>query len=118
MQNSLLIKGFRAEENLAAHQIVALNNDGHAVPATDKSALAIGVTAELSTNAHGIADVILQGIAEVNLSGNVTVGTSLSATSNGMATSASAPCRVIGLALKSGVSGDRIPMLLAQSQLR
>ena len=117
MQNSLLIKGFRAAEDLAAHQIVALNDSGHALSATSKSALAIGVTAELSTSTDGIADVIVQGIAEVNLSSIVTAGTALTAADNGTAATASAPCRVIGIALKSGLSGDRIPMLLAQSQL-
>lgn len=117
MQNSILIKGFRAEENLSAHQIVALNSSGHAVPATSKSALTIGVTAELSTNAHGTADVILAGIAEVTLGGNVVIGAALTAASNGTAVVASAPCRMIGLALKAGVTGDRIPVLLAQSQM-
>lgn len=117
MQNSLLIKGFRAEENLSAHQIVALNSDGHALPATSKSAFAIGVTAELSTSAGAIADVLLHGIAEVTLDSNVAVGAALTAASNGTATTATAPCRVIGLAMKAGVTGDRIPVLLAPSQL-
>ena len=117
MQNSILIKGFRAEEDLAAHQIVTLNSSGHAIPATSKTATAIGVTAELSTHAQTVADVILQGIAEVNLSSTVAVGAALTAASNGTATAASAPCRVIGIALKAGVTGDRIPVLLAQSQI-
>ena len=122
--NPLLIKSFAAGAATSPFRIVKFGaDDRHVIQATAATDGLLGVTNELPANAaEQLADVILQGIAEVELGGTVALTDKVTADSVGRGVAA-APAtgvnnRVIGLPLIAGVSGDIIPVLLAQSVLQ
>jgi len=85
------------------------------------------VTNEMGITANDIAkgslvDVVLGEIAQVKLGGTVTQGQRLTSNATGNAIAAApaagANASIIGIAFKSGVTGDVIPVLVEQSVMQ
>lgn len=119
MLNPVTIKNFVAGAAIAAYRIVKFDSDDNTViqsaAATDA---VLGVATSLPAASGERVDVILNGIAEVEYGGNVTRGALLTADSDGKAVAAAPSAgvnnRIIGIAYKSGVSGDIGSVLLTQ----
>lgn len=145
MNNPGLIKNFTASGAVAAHRIVKLDANGCAVQASSASDAIVGVTENLGAADGERVDIVLSGIVEVDAGGSITVGDKLTADSNGKAVTASAAAaslsggtwptiddgalaggawptaaitagsRVIGVALESASSGERVSVLIDRS---
>lgn len=84
--------------------------------------LMVGVFLHTTSAANEIVAVQLGGIATVKIGGNVTRGNLITSDSSGLGVAAAPAAgvnnRVIGIALKSGVNGDEIPVLLSPGQIQ
>lgn len=117
MSNPLLVKQYFAEAAIAANRIVKFGTTDDVViqgaAATDSL---IGVVEGVAPAIGERCDVVLAGIAEVVLGGNVTRGglVTSNATGQGVAAAPAAGTNngVIGRALMTGVSGDIIKVLV------
>lgn len=112
MRNELFTKTFNAEASIAPYRITAFGAaDIGAVQATGNSDAVLGVANMLGADAAGDrTDIVMEGIAEVELGGTVTRGDWLTSDADGKAV-VSAPAagnnqQVIGRAMVSGVAGD------------
>ncbi len=112
MKKSVLVSAFVAGERVEKYRFVRLNH-AKAIHASDSTPI-LGVS-EGSCAEGGVLDVMLAGISEVKLASTVQENEKLSSTSAGLAIAHSETARVGGIALASGVAGDIIPVLLAQS---
>lgn len=123
MLNPVTIKSFVAGGTITKHRIVKFGSDDDTVVQAAAATDAIlGVSTSLDAASAERVDVILNGIAEVEYGGNVTRGDYLTADSNGKAVAA-APAqgvnnRVLGIAYRSGVSGDIGAVLITQSVMQ
>jgi hypothetical protein len=125
MANNLLTKSYNAGGAINANSIVKAGaNDYDVLQAAGATATEklLGVTTEIAATSGERVDVILGGIADVKLGGTVARGDPVTADASGNGVAA-APAtgtnnRIVGIALISGVSGDIIPVLLAQSMLQ
>lgn len=137
--NPILAKNYKAEAALTAYRIVKPGTaDGQVLLAAAATDFLVGVTNEISAAINERADVIVAGIAEVELGGTVARGDPITAdaaakgvtatrhthTENtagtytqNATTAAGSGQRRIGFALISGVAGDIIPVLLAPGYL-
>lgn len=133
--NPVLQKNFIAEAAIAAYRILKLGAaDGQVLQAAAATDAMIGVANEVGAAINERQDVIVAGIADVELGGVVARGDGVTAdaTGKGVAatrhthtentaaaytqnatTAAASGQRKIGIALASGVAGDIIPVLLA-----
>ncbi len=126
--NHTLIKAFKGSGAIAANVIVKFGAADDVVsPAAASTDLLIGVANSLGLSAAdqtagATVDVVLGGIAEVKLGGTVTRGNYITSDASGQgvaaAPAAGVNASVIGMALKSGVSGDIIPVALSQSRIQ
>lgn len=122
--NPILIKNYTAEATVQAYRIVKFGAADFEVlhaTAADSDGL-IGVTNELGAPAQGRVDVIRGGLAEVELGGVVEAGDPITSDTGGLgvvpAPAAGANVRIIGFAEIAGVTGDRIPVLVAPGQIQ
>ncbi|HOW46625.1 MAG TPA: DUF2190 domain-containing protein [Rubrivivax sp.] len=118
MSNQTLTKNLIAEAGIASYRIVKFGStDDYVVQGAAVSDLLIGVVETVAPSAGERCDVVMAGIAEVSIGGNVTRGALLTSNGSGQgvaaAPAAGANNSVIGRALMSGQSGDVIPVLLA-----
>lgn len=141
MNNPGLIKNFTASGAIAPCRIVKIGADcvAQASAATDAM---VGVSERLGAADGERIDIVLSGIAEVDAGGSITVGDRLTADSDGKAVTASAATasladgawptiddgaltggtwptatitagsRIIGIALESASSGERVSVLI------
>ena len=128
--NRDIVKAFKASGAILPYKIVkfAGTDDFTVATAAAVSDLIIGVSNELGiaaadATAGSTLDCILVGIAELSLgTGGATRGQPLTsdASGNGVtaAPSAGVNNRLIGYALKSGASGDVIPVLLSSGYIQ
>jgi hypothetical protein len=110
----LLTKAFDAGAAIGAYRIVKFGADDDTVilGAAGTDAL-IGITGQVGAAAAGDrVDVDMAGIGEVAAGDGITRGNQLTSDADGAAVVADAGDTVIGVALKSAVSGDIIPILL------
>jgi hypothetical protein len=109
----LLTKAFDAGAAIGAYRIVKFGADDDTVilGAVGTDAL-IGITGQVGAAAGDRVDVDMAGIGEVAAGDSITRGNQLTTDADGAAVVASAGDTVIGVALKSAVSGDVIPVLL------
>ena len=123
MANNGLTKSYNAGGAIVANSIVKAGaNDWdvlQAAAATDKS---VGITTEIAAASAERVDVVQEGIADLKLGGTVARGDLLTSDASGYGVTA-APAggsnnRIIGVAMISGVSGDIIPVQIAQSMLQ
>ncbi len=118
-KTSVLEKAVIAEEALEANSIVKFGTDDNkvkkAVSATADAL--IGVT-ESKAEAGKMVNVMLVGVAEVKLHLAADRGDLITSHDNGRGKpTTTAKNWVVGIATASGVAGDVIPVLLAQSAL-
>jgi hypothetical protein len=118
------IRAFEAGAVIAGRRIVAFSDvavSSKIAQAAIATAPAIGVSEAMGAPAGGMCDVIMAGMAHVELGAVVTAGQPLMADANGRAIPAIAAAtttrRVIGFALQPGVSGDIIDVWLAPGLL-
>ena len=123
MSNQTLTKNYTAEGAITANSIVKFGTTDDVVvlaaAATDAS---IGVVEGVAPSAGERCDVVMSGIAEIKLAGSVTRGGPITANASGLGVAAAPGAgsnnRIVGFTLASGVSGDIVPVLLAQGSLQ
>lgn len=123
MSNQLMTKQFVAEAAINANRIVKFGTtDDFMVQGAAATDALMGVVEGVAPALGERCDVVLVGIAEVKLGGTVARGGPVTsdATGQGVAAAPAAGSnnRVIGYALASGVSGDIVPVQLAQHSLQ
>jgi hypothetical protein len=128
MHSQSYVRAYKGSAAITAYTIVKFGAaDDTVSPAAAATDLLIGVANELGLSASDQAqgatlDVIQAGPAEVVLGGTVTRGQKLTANSSAQAVAAAPAAgsnvQVIGIAMKSGVSGDIIPVLVAPSVMQ
>lgn len=109
MRNEMLIKTMNAEAAVEPNRIVMHGTaDTDAVQATAATSKSFGVSNQYGAAAAGDdLDVVVSGIAEVELGGTVAAGDLLTANADGKAiTTTTAGNRIVGVAMTSGVAGD------------
>jgi hypothetical protein len=126
--NSMLKKPFKASAAILPYTLVMFGSaDDTVSQATSASSLVIGATAEIGittaeVTAGSYVDVVLCGIAEIKAGANVTRGQKLISNGSGQVITAAASAGVnvqtIGIAMKSGVTGEIIPVLLSQGVMQ
>lgn len=121
--NQLLTKNFKAEAAITKYRIVKLGaGDEQVLQGAAATDALIGVSHTITAAIDERIDVVVAGIADVELGGTVTRGgfVSSDATGRGVAPAPAAGVNnaVIGRALASGVIGDIIPVLVSPSQIQ
>jgi hypothetical protein len=116
----LLFQSFNAEAAINPRRIVKMGAaDGQVLQAAAATDSPIGVADFLGQSTVGArVDVVLAGVAEVELGGTVTRGNPITSDASGRGVAA-APAAgtnngIIGRALQSGVSGDVILVVINQ----
>lgn len=117
-ETSGIEKTLIAGEAITKYQLVALGDDDDSVKlAVDPTKPLIGVSMNDAPKG-GKVNVMLTGVAEVELGGAVTRGDLLTADGTNSVsqavTTSTAKNYVVGIAVRSGVDGDIIPVLLSQ----
>lgn len=117
MNTPTLIKSFVPGAAINPYRIVKHDTaDNTVIQAAAAADLSLGVTGyQGAASTDDTVDVILEGVAEVELGGTVTRGQQLTAGAAGVAVTAAAGNRAIGIAMASGVAGDVVGVLLKQS---
>lgn len=115
--NILLAKNFLAEAAILANRIVKFGAaDGGVLQAAAVGDKLIGVTDNIGPASGERCDIIVAGIADIKAGGAITRGDLITTDATGQAVTAAPGAgtnnRVIGIAQKSGVSGDVIEVLL------
>jgi len=127
-KNQALIKSFLGSAAMLPYTVVKFGADDNTVsPATAVGDLLIGVINEIGHTAADVTNgslcsITVSGIAELKLGGTVTRGQRLTINASGQGVNAAPAAgsnnQIIGLALKSGVAGDIIPVLLSPSVMQ
>lgn len=124
MNDPLKTKSFKIGATVAPYRIVKFDSDDDTIiQAAAAGDFSIGVANNLGAlSTEDRCDVHTHGIAEVEYGGNVTRGDELTADGDGKAVAAApgggSNVRLIGMAMKSGVSGDIGSVLIAQSVMQ
>lgn len=115
MQNTTLVKSFKAESAVEGNRIVTFGTaDNTVVKGSGVSDALFGVTHNLDAAAGDMADVIVGGIADVKAGGAITKGAYVTTDANGQAIAVSAGTdRTIGMAVTGAVAGDLVPVLIS-----
>lgn len=124
-KNPGLIKSFLGSAAIGANLIVKFGADditvSTAAAATD---LLLGISNEIGLTALDVTngnqvDVSISGIEQLKIGGTVARGQKITANASGQgiaaAPAAGANVQVIGIAMRSGVANDIIPVLITQS---
>lgn len=117
--NENLIKAYNAGAQISPYTIVKFSaNEDEVIPGAAATDLLLGVSVATITVPSGQrVDVIHEGIAQVVLGGAVTRGNEITSNATGQgvaaAPGAGANNRIIGIALKSGVANDVIPVIIS-----
>lgn len=112
MNNPQLTKSFYAQTALTKFRIVVFGSTGddYVVPAAGVSDKLVGVTTDVDTAINARADVIADGLCDVEYGGTVTRGDKLTSDASGRAVTAAPGAgvnnHIIGIAWVSGVIGD------------
>lgn len=126
--NRGLTKSFLGAVAIAANTIVKFGAaDDTVTPAAASTDLLMGISNEMGLSAADISsgssvDIVLEGITELKIGGNVTRGQKLTSDASGQgvvaAPAAGANAHIIAIAMRSGVAGDIIPVLVEQSVMQ
>lgn len=117
--NENLIKAYNAGAQIAPYLIVKFTaNEDEVTPAAAATDLLLGVSAPtITVPITQRVDVVHEGIAQVKLGGVVVRGNEITSDATGQGIAAAPGVgvnnRIIGIALKSGVAGDVIPVLIS-----
>lgn len=100
------IKGYRAETDIAPFRFVAYGpDDGTAIQSTNAADAKLGVSDSLGAAEGQMADVIRQGIGEVEYAANIAAGDPLNADADGKAVVVAAGEPYAARAEHEGVAG-------------
>ena len=121
--NRGLMKSYVTSADVAKRLIVKLTADGTVAKATAATDSIFGVAdSSFDTLSGERLDVVLDGIAECVAGGNITRGALVTADSSGYAVAAAPSAgvnnRVLGIAMKTAVSGDIVDVLIRQHQIQ
>ncbi len=114
--NNQQISQRKATGAIAASVIVSedIANDGCAIQATANYGRVLGLSPVYSTATGAMIPITTAGVGQLTLGGTVAAGDYLKSDANGagvvIATGGTAPQHVVGVAVRSGVSGDVIPV--------
>jgi hypothetical protein len=116
--NQGLIRAFDAAAAITGNRAVKFStSDTTVVQAAAATDAIIGVADSLGASSGGRCDVVMSGTSEIEYGGTITRGDLLTADANGKAVTAAPAAgvnnRIIGIAMRSGVSGD-IGLVLIQ----
>jgi len=112
-RNPLLDKTYSAGGTISPYRLVKFgSSDTAVVQATAATDGLIGVAGQVGATTGTVLDITVVGIGEVELGDTVTRGQQVTADSAGRAVPATSGNSVIGVAFKSGVVGDIVPLLL------
>ncbi len=124
-KSSGLTKSYLGSGAIAANSIVKFGAaDDTMSPAAAATDLLVGISNELGLSADDVSkgnmvDIVLEEIAELKLGGTVTRGQKLTSDASGYGVAAApvagSNVHIIAIALRSGVAGDIIPVLIEQS---
>jgi hypothetical protein len=117
LRNAGLKKAFLAGAAIAANRLIKFGTDDRTmIPAAAAGDSIVGVSDEVGCASGERFDAVLTGIATVDFGGTITRGTLITSDSVGRAITATATAgtniRTCGIALASGVLGDKGPVLL------
>ena len=123
MANPLFTKNFIAGAAITKYRIVKFcTDDDHVIQASSASDSIIGVSDSLGAGTGERVDVVLSGIAEIELGGSVNRGTVVTADASGRAVQCSPSTgvnqRLIGISMVGGTTGDIAPVLIALSVMQ
>lgn len=118
MNSKNFIRAFVAEAAVPAYRIVRPGaTDGSVTVAAAATDSLVGVNEAIDVAIGETADVVVVGVAEVQLGGAVTRGGIVTSNATGQAVAAAPAAgvnnRALGIALLSGVAGDVVPVLLS-----
>lgn len=121
--NRGLTKSYTTSADVARRLILKLTANDTVAKATAATDLILGVAdSAFDVSSGERVDVILDGIAECVAGGNITRGALVTADANGAAVAAAPSAgvnnRVLGIAMKSAVSGDIVDVLIRQHQIQ
>lgn len=110
------VKAFKATGIITPNRVVKLSGDFSVALGAANTDDGIGISRPLMTTPIGqLADVIIGGIADVVCGGTVTGGKPQMCDANGAIIDKTSTNRQIGIALRSGVAGDIVPMRVVQA---
>jgi putative effector of murein hydrolase len=124
MNNPELMRSFIAGGAIVGNTIVKFSSDDNTViPASAATDLCLGVADAIGQVTTGARiDVVMDGIYEIVAGGTITRGSKVTSDASGYAVAAAPAAgvnnQVIGIALKSAVSGDIFPVLIEQSVMQ
>lgn len=123
MGQLVAVRSFVAEAAISANRVVTFGaTDDNVLTAAAVTSTLIGIVEGVSPVLGERVDVVMTGIADLQIGGSVTRGAYITVDAQGRGV-ASAPAagvnnNVIGVALQSGVSGDIIPVLISPGRIQ
>lgn len=109
--NIILSYLFDGTGTMAQYRFVKLASDTQITPVTATSDLVVGVALETTAKTDLPVQIGVDGIFPVECGGTVTRGKMVEITANGRVKDYSSG-KIVGMALKSGTSGDIVPVLV------
>jgi len=106
--NPTLIKSLDAAAAVEGRTLVVLSAAGTVSTATAKTVGILGVSEQIGSRPNGKVDVIMSGIALVELGGTVAQNDYITASATGKGVEAADDEKYVGMAMESGVVGDYI----------
>lgn len=106
--------GFAAQSRIEPYRILRPGSSSAlAQHATAADQTGLFVSSDRGADTGGHLDVVIGGIALVDVAGNITAGAPVTAGTAGKGVAATAGDFRVGFAIESGADGDRISVLLA-----
>lgn len=123
MGQLVAVRSFVAEAAILANRVVRFGaSDDNVLTAGAVSEQLIGVVEGVSPAIGERVDVVMTGIADLQLGGTVARGSWVTVDAQGRGVAAAPAAgvnnNVIGMALQSGVSGDIVPVLITPGRIQ
>lgn len=123
MGQLVAVRSFVAEAAISANRVVTFGaTDDNVLAAAAVTSTLIGIVEGVSPVLGERVDVVMTGIADLQIGGSVTRGNYITVDAQGRGVAAAPAAgvnnNVIGVALQSGVSGDIIPVLISPGRIQ
>lgn len=123
MGQLVAVRSFVAEAAISANRVVTFGaTDDNVLTAAAVTSTLIGIVEGVSPVLGERVDVVMTGIADLQIGGSVTRGNFITVDAQGRGVAAAPAAgvnnNVIGVALQSGVSGDIIPVLISPGRIQ
>jgi len=123
MGQLVAVRSFVAEAAISANRVVTFGaTDDNVLTAVAVTSTLIGIVEGVSPVLGERVDVVMTGIADLQIGAGVTRGAYITADAQGRGVAAAPAAgvnnNVIGVALQSGVSGDIIPVLISPGRIQ